>query len=63
MKPLKVIEIDTVTFKMLGLFVNTYTAGKKCYLVNRDNLTQHIQMALSKKQKNFSEFFFAYLNF
>ena len=33
------------------------TADEKYYLANRDNLTQHIQMALSKKQKMFSEFF------
>ena len=31
------------------------------YLLNRDNLTQPIQMQLSQKQKNFSEFFFAFL--
>ena len=38
---------------MLGLFVNTVTADEEYYLVNRDKLTQHIQMALSKNQKNF----------
>ena len=50
-------------FKILGLFVNTLTAEKKDYLVNRDNLTQHIQMALSKKQKKFSLFFSSSLKF
>ena len=47
--------------KILRLFVNTLTADDKHYLLNRDNLTQPIQMQLSQKQKNFSEFFFAFL--
>ena len=34
----------------------------KNYLLNRDNSTQPIQMQLSKKQKSFSEIFFAFLN-
>ena len=33
----------------------------KHYLLNRDNLTQPIQIQLSQKQKIFSEFFFAFL--
>ena len=33
----------------------------KHYLLNRDNLTQPIQMQLYQKQKTFSEFFFAFL--
>ena len=45
-----------VIFKILGLFVKTLTADEKYYLVNRDNLTQHIQMALFKKQKTFLYF-------
>ena len=31
------------------------------YLLNRDNLTQQVQMQLSEKQKTFSEFLFAFL--
>ena len=31
--------------------------------LNRDNLTQHIQMELSKKQKKFPQFFFFFLHF
>ena len=50
-----------VIFKILGLFVNTLNGDEKYYLVNRDNLTQHIQMALPKKQRTFSEFFTASL--
>ena len=33
----------------------------KHYLINRDNLTQPIQMQLSDKQKTFSQFSFAFL--
>ena len=44
--------------KNLKTVFNTVTAVYKYSLLNRDNLTQPIQMQLSKKQKNFSEFFF-----
>ena len=37
------------------------TADGKQYLLNRDNLTQPIQMQLPQKQKTFSEYFFAFL--
>ena len=47
--------------KILRLFVNTLIVDDKHYLLNRDNLTQPIQMQLSQKQKTFSEFFFAFL--
>ena len=47
--------------KTLRLFVNTLTLDDKDYLLNRDNLTQPIQMQLYQKQKTFSEFFFAFL--
>ena len=47
--------------KILRLFVNTLTGDDKHYLLNRDNLTEPIQMQLSQKQKTFSEFFFAFL--
>ena len=47
--------------KIVRLFVNTLTVNDKHYLLNRDNLTQPIQMQLSKKQKNFSESFFRFL--
>ena len=36
------------------------TADDKHYLLNRDNLTQPIQMQLSQKQKTFSEFLSAF---
>ena len=44
--------------KILRLFVNTLTVDRKDYLLNRDNLTQPIQIQLSQKQKSFSQFFF-----
>ena len=43
--------------KILRLFVNTFTGEDKYSLLNRDNLTQAIQMQLSQKQKPFSQFF------
>ena len=46
--------------KILRLFVNTLIVDDKHYLLNRDNLTQPIQIQLSQKQKTFSEFFFAF---
>ena len=50
-----------VICKISRLFINTLSADGKYSLFNRDNLTQPIQMQLSRKQKNFSEFFYAFL--
>ena len=47
--------------KILRLFVNTLTVNDKHYLLNRENLTQPVNMQLSQKQKTFSGFFFALL--
>ena len=47
--------------KIIRLFVNRLIVNDKHYLLNRDNLTQPIQMQLSEKQKKFSGFFFAFL--
>ena len=44
------------------MFVNTLAVREKHYLLNSDNLTQPIQMQLSKNQKPSSEIFFAFLN-
>ena len=44
--------------KIVRMFVNTLTLNDKHYLLNKDNLTQRIQMQLSKKQKTFCQFFF-----
>ena len=45
-------------YKILRLFVNALTADDKHFLLNRDNLSQPIEMQLSEKQKNFCDFFF-----
>ena len=47
--------------KILKLFVNTLAVNDKHYVLNRDNLTQPIQIQLSLKQKNVSEFFLVFL--
>ena len=46
---------------MLSVFVNTLTVHDKHYLLNRDNLTQTIQIELSQKQKTFFQLFLAFL--
>ena len=40
------------------MFGNTLTVQDKHYLLNRDNLTQPIQIQLSQKKKNFQNFLF-----
>ena len=50
-----------VICKISRLFPNRLSADGKYSLFNRDNLTQPIQMQLSRKQKTFSEFFCAFL--
>ena len=48
-----------VIFKILGLFVNTFSADDKYPLLNRDNLSHHLEIQLSYKQKtSISRFFF-----
>ena len=61
---LKVVSFEKVCSsnrQFLTLFVNAFPANDKHYLLNRDNLAQPIQMQLSKKQKTFSQFPFAFL--
>ena len=50
-----------VIHNILRPFVNTLAVNDKQYLLNRDILTQPIQIQLSQKQKILSEFFFAFL--
>ena len=50
-----------LTWKILGLLVNTLAADEKYPVLNRDNLTIPIQMQLSEKQKSFSIIFTAFL--
>ena len=49
-----------VICKISRLFPNTLSPDGKYSLLNRDNLTQPIQMQLSRKQKTFSDFFAAF---
>ena len=60
--PFLLIIVKALKFeKVLGLFLNTLTACQKYFVLNRDNLTQPIQMQPSLKRKTFSEFFPALL--
>ena len=43
------------------MFVNTLTADDQYSLLNRDNLTQPIGKQVFQKQKDFSQFFLAFL--
>ena len=52
-----------VICEILGLFVNTLTAGDKYYLCNSGNLPQAIQMELSKNKKLSLKFFLNFLKF
>ena len=46
--------------KILRLFANRLIVNDKHFLLNRENLTQPIQIQLFQKQKTFSQFFFAF---
>ena len=50
-----------VIWKISRLFPNKLTADGKYSLLDRDNLTQRIQMHLSQKQKTFPKFFSSFL--
>ena len=50
-----------VISKILRLFFNRLIADGKYSVINRDNLTQPIQMQLYRKEKSFSHFFCAFL--
>ena len=43
--------------------MNTFAADEKGLVLHRDDLTIPIQMQLSQKEKNFSEFFAAFMKF
>ena len=49
-----------VLCKILRLILNTLTADDKYSLLNRENLTQPIQILVSQKQNTFSQFFSAF---
>ena len=47
--------------KILRLFYNILAVNDKLYLLNRDNLTQPIQIQLSEQQKSSFKVFLAFL--
>ena len=47
--------------EILGLFVNILTNDGRYFLRNKEDSPQPIQMQISKKQKQFSEFFATFL--
>ena len=47
--------------KILRFFIKSLTVDDKYYLFNKENLTQPIQMQLSKAQKKISQIFIAFL--
>ena len=49
-----------VIWKILRLFVNTFSAVDKDSLPNREDLTQTIEFKLSQKQKSFPAIFSAF---
>ena len=57
---MKDIEFEKVTLSDMQNLktINKSTANDNYSLLNRDNLTQPIQIQLSQKQKAFSQFFF-----
>ena len=64
LETLMVVALEKVSFtntRNPGTFVITFSTDDKHYLVNRDNLTQQFQKPLPQKQKNFYEFFLAFL--
>ena len=64
--PYILITVKAIKFQKVSLsdrqnittVFSTMTAGHKYSILNKDNLTQSIQMQLSLKGKNFSHFFF-----
>ena len=49
-----------LTCKIFGLLVHSLAADEKYLVLNRDKLTTSIQMQLSQKEKNFSQFLVAF---
>ena len=50
-----------LTYKILGLLLNTLAANENYPVLHRDNLTIPIQMQSSQRKKSFSPFFAAFL--
>ena len=56
-KQLSLKKCLLVIYKILRLFINTFTAHEKIFPPNKEILTEPIKKQLSQKQKNFSPFF------
>ena len=54
-------NVSVVSGEMLGLSVNTLTSDGKYPVQGCENLQLPIQMQLSEKQKNFSQFFVSFV--
>ena len=50
-----------VLCKILRLFINTLTTDDKYSLLNKENLTQPIQILLYQKDRTFSQIFSSFL--
>ena len=50
-------------WKIIRLFVQTFTSYGQCSVLNREYLTNSIHIQLSKKQKKFCEFFSEFLKY
>ena len=50
-----------VLCKILSLFINTLTTDDKYSLLNKENLTQPIQILLYQKDRTFSQIFSSFL--
>ena len=50
-----------VLWKILRLFINTLTTDDKYSLLNKENLTQPIQILLYQKDRTFSQIFSSFL--
>ena len=61
MKQIERKKFLLVLCKILQLFAKILTAKDKYSILNRDNLTEPIQMELSKKQKAVFQFLTAFL--
>ena len=57
MKARELEKVSLSDIENLRTVSKTLTVGHKYFFVNRDKLTQPIQIQLSQKQKRFSEFF------
>ena len=61
-KDIQFEKVSLSNCKILRLFVDTFTADDKYSVLNRDNLTQPIQIQLSQKQRPCLNFLLQFRN-